>query len=338
MSESTLSLERNDLLKAIGNMLGMGVGSTWTDADFTTRVNMCVDIGTRNVYEPAVQPGELHTHIWSFMQPKLTSFDINASYSTSTVTVESGSVTLSIASPNQSAAFPSWAAAGELSVDGVSYTVATRGGDTSLTLDDTGVTEAAGSSYVLQQLDYVLPDLFGGFRGDLYLGGNTDTIGRVLQRCDISEILELRNRGVSDFDAQPCRYAVFPDAQTGTGGQRWLMAIWPTSDAAYTISGIYTINPYKLTSSLTYPMGGLPLAECLREACLAAAEIEFRGEPGIHSGMFGQRLQMAISYDRQMSNPGVLGYNADYSDQRRRWLRIGPRVQHVGLGDTAYTG
>lgn len=332
MAESTLSLVRNDLRRAVGNMLGAGIDLTTWESEFSTRVDLCVDIGCRNVYEPAIQPGDVHAHIWSFMQPKLTSFDLNATYSTGTVTIASGVVT------GSGTTFPSWAADGELYVGGVSYTVATRNSATSLTLDDTGVTAAAGSRYTLQQLDYQLPDLFGGFRSKLYLGGNTGTLGQELHRCDINDILALRNEAVGDFTSQPCKYAVFAADQTGTGGQRWLMAIWPTADAAYTVSGMYTINPYQLTSTLTYPMGGLQLAECLREACLAAAEMEFKGEAGIHTAMFAQRLRTAISYDRQMNNPGILGYNGDMSDQRRRFYRMGPRVYHLGLGATSYTG
>lgn len=335
MAESTLSLTRNDLRKAISNMLGTGIDLSSLDADQSTRIDLCVDIGCRNVYEPAIQPGDAQAHIWSFMQPRLTSFDINAPYSTGTVTIVAGVVT------GSGTTFPSWAASAELSVGGASYTVASRGGDTSLTLDDTGVTAAAGSSYVLQQLDYTLPDLFGGFLGDLYLDNSDDTLGVTLQRIPYDgpgSILELRKGGVADYNAQPCHYAVVAEDQTGTGGQRWLLAIWPTADTAYTVSGRYIINPYQLTSTYTYPMGGLPLAECLRESCLAAAELEFKGEAGIHTAMFQQRLRTAISFDRQVSNPGNLGQNRDYSRERRRWMRIGPRTEHVGLGATSYTG
>jgi len=335
LAESTLSLVRDDLRKAVGNMLGAGIDLSAWKGDFPTRVDMCVDIGCRNVYEPAIQPGEMHAHIWSFMQPTLTSFDINATYSTGTVRIVAGAVT------GSGTTFPNWAASGELVIDGIPYSVATRGGDTSLTLDDTGVTAAAGTSYVLRQVDYALPDLFGGFRGDLYLGGSSSVIGQTLQRLPYDgpgSILELRNGETADYSAQPVNYAVFPADQTGTSGQRWNLAIWPISDSAYTISGVYTINPYQLTSTYTYPMGGLPLAECLREACMAAAELEFKGEAGIHTAMFAQRLRTAISFDRQMSNPGNLGQNLDYSAERRRWNKIGPRVQHVGLGATSYTG
>ena len=95
MAESTLTLVRDDLLKAIGNMLGRGIDITnWDDADFTTRVNSCVDIGCRWVYEPDLLPNEAQVHMWSFMQPKLTSFDLNAPYSTGTVTIVAGVVEL----------------------------------------------------------------------------------------------------------------------------------------------------------------------------------------------------------------------------------------------------
>lgn len=339
MAESTLSLTRTEFRKAIANMLGLGIDSSAWDADFSTRVDMCIDIGCRNVYEPAIQPGEIHTHIWSFMQPTLTSFDINATYSTGTVTV-TPHATGSVVS-GAGTTFPTWAGSGELVLDGVPYSVLSWTSTTALKLDDVDVTAAALSTYVLRQVDYVLPDLFGGFRGDLYLGGSSSVMGQTLQRIPYDgrgSILERRNNTTNDFSAQPTCYAVFPADQTGATGQRWMMAIDPVSDAAYTVSGVYTINPYQLSSTYTYPMGGLPLAECLREACLSAAELEFKGEAGIHTAMAAQRLRTAISLDRQWSNPGVLGRNLDMSAERRRWNRLGPRVQHLGINAVSYTG
>lgn len=330
---STLALTRNDLLKAAGNMLGRGIDVTaWDDPDFSSRVNMCVDIGCRWVYEPDLLPNEAQVHMWSFMQPKLTSFDINAPYGTGTVTVVAGVVT------GSGTTFPSWAASAEIVIGDVSYSVSTRDSATQLTLDDTSVTAAAGSTYTLLQIDYVLPDLFGGFRGDLYIDQSPSSIGQVVQRADKQELLGYQKSGLADFTAQPERYAVFTQDQTGAAGQRWLMTLWPIADAAYTLSGFYTINPYQLTSALPYPMGGLPLSECLREAVLGAVEIEFMGAAGIHVQMFQRRLQAAISYDRQMSNPGIIGQNLDYSANRREWLKHGPRVSHIGLGPTGYLG
>ena len=117
--------------------------------------------------------------------------------------------------------------------------------------------------------------------------------------------------------------------------QKQLLRLWPTANAAYTISGIYTINPYRLTSALPYPMGGLPLSECLREACLAACELEFKGEPGIHMGMFMKRLQSAVSRDRQMNTRGCLG-NMNQGVWGNSQHRRGPNAVHIGLNDQLY--
>lgn len=333
MAESTLTLKRDDLLKAVGNMLGRGIDITnWDDADFSTRVNMCVDIGCRWVYEPELLPNEAQVHIWSFMQPKLMSFQLNQAYSAGTITVASGVVT------GSGTAFPSWAADGELVVGDVSYSVATRSSGTSLTLDDTTVNAAAGSTYTLQQVDYTLPELFGGIIGDLYLNQTTTAMGWVLRRAPKEVLLENQKSGIADFAAQPCQFAIFAKDQTGASDQRLMLTVWPLPDAPYTLSGFYVINPYQLTSALPYPMGGLPLAECLREAVLASAELEFKGELGVHYQMFQRKMQSAISFDRQMNNPGILGENTDRSHEKRQWAKLGPRVIHVGLGPTTYTG
>jgi hypothetical protein len=333
VAESTLTLKRDDLRKAIGNMMGKGVDITnWDDADFATRVDMCVDIGCRWVYEPDLLPDEAQVHIWSFMQPKLFSFSLNAPYGTGTVTIVAGVVT------GSGTVFPSWAASAELVVGGVSYTVASRGGNTSLTLDNTAVTAAAGSTYTLVQVDYQLPELFGGMRGNLFLNQGANTLGYVIDRAPKEELLELQKSGVADYSAQPCKFAIFAGDQTGAADQRSMLTVWPLPDSAYTLTGWYIINPYRLTSALPYPMGGLPLSECLREAVMGAAEVEFFGEARIHMQMFQRKLQAAVSFDRQMNNPGILGQNLDRSYELGNLLRNGPRVIHAGLGPTLYTG
>lgn len=332
MAASTLTLTRDDLRKAVGNLLGMGIDLTAWDSDFATRVDMTVDIGCRWVYEPELIPGEAQVHIWSFMQPKMMAFSLSQPYATGTVTVVAGVVT------GSGTTFPSWAADGEFVVDGISYSVSTRDSATQLTLDDTSVTAAAGSVYTLQQVDYTLPELFGGFLGDLYLNQTNNSLGYVLERGSKEELLEMQKSGIADFAAQPCRFAVFAKDQTGDSDQRWMLTVWPLPDAVYTLTGFYKFNPYRLTSALPYPMGGLPLSECLREAVLAAAEVEFKGEAGIHNQLFRAKLQAAVSYDRQVSNPGILGRNEDRSHERAQWEKIGPRVIHAGLGNTNYLG
>ncbi len=62
-------------------------------------------------------------------------------YSTGTVTVSSGVVTL------DSGVFPSWAARGYFKVNGLTYTVSVRTDNTHITLDDLTVTASSGTAY-----------------------------------------------------------------------------------------------------------------------------------------------------------------------------------------------
>lgn len=333
MAESTLTLKRDDLRRAIGNMLGRGIDLTaWDDPDFASRVDICVDIGCRWVYEPEILPNETQVHIWSFMQPQLASFALTQPYSTGTISVTAGVVT------GSGTNFPAWAAAGEIVFQDQSYSVATRTNGTSLTLDDTSVNAPAGTTYTLQQTSYVLPDLFGGFMGDLYLNQQPNTLGYSLARSTKDELLSLQRSNIADFSAQPVKFAVYPQEQTGVADQKWLLTVWPLPDSSYTLTGYYIVNPYRLTSALPYPMGGLPLSECLRSAVLAAAEIEFFGEARIHNQTFRLRLQSAISFDRQRANPGNLGKNVDRSHEQRMFQRMGLRTIHANLNPTSYTG
>lgn len=66
-------------------------------------------------------------------------------YFTGTVTISSGVVTLA------NGTWPAWAATAAINVAGSLYNVSTRDSDTQLTLDDTSVSAAAGSSYALAQ-------------------------------------------------------------------------------------------------------------------------------------------------------------------------------------------
>ena len=64
-------------------------------------------------------------------------------YSTGTVTVSSGVVTL------DSGVFPSWAARGYFKVNGLTYTVSVRTDNTHITLDDLTVTASGGTAYLI---------------------------------------------------------------------------------------------------------------------------------------------------------------------------------------------
>lgn len=69
--ESTLSLTRDDLRKAVG--IYAGFGPTWSSysADDQAQVDLTIDAGLRSFYDPLPLPGEKESHVWSFRTPVL---------------------------------------------------------------------------------------------------------------------------------------------------------------------------------------------------------------------------------------------------------------------------
>lgn len=313
MAESTLSITRTQLRLAVGRFLGAGRDATQWSADFSADVDDVIDKGCRNFYGPPVLPGERASHAWSFMRPLLTT-TLNAAQTSSTVTISSGVATLAAGT------WPLWAASGVLVIDNVPYTVNTRDSSTVLTLNDLTLTAAAGTTYSLQQDDYDLPDLFGGFVGRLAFSADTNVLAQPLQETGIGNILAWRQSNVSSVAMQPKWFAAHVSDQTGAAGTRWTLSVYPSPDEAYSLVGEYFIDPYQLTSALPYPMGGEPHAETLLESCLAAAEINFKGGRGEHYAEFTTRIAASVSLDRQRSMPDILGYNGDASCSPR--LRI----------------
>ena len=97
-----------------------GIRSSFS-ADQTTDIEECIRDGLHDVYS---------AYKWSFFRP-VKYITTTAPYSTGTITIASGVVTLS------GGTFPSWAAIGVLKVDSDYYDVDTRDGDTQITLEDT---------------------------------------------------------------------------------------------------------------------------------------------------------------------------------------------------------
>ena len=80
----------------------------------------------------------------------------------------------------------------------------------------------------------------------------------------------------------PKRFAVRPKAGTPTAGagQRFELLTFPTTDAARTINYRYSIQPNAVTDAAPYPLGGAQHGETLMLACLARAELFIKREPG----------------------------------------------------------
>lgn len=320
MAESTLSQQAYaDLREAVGRYLGYGADSAnWGSASSADTqayvIEKIIQAGVRQFLFPPPLPGERQAHAWGFLRVPLI-LTTQAPYSTGTITVVNGVVTLSVAGT-----FPAWAASGVIVVNGSAYTVNTRDGDNQVTLDDLTVDVDAGTTYELNQRDYDLDDDFGFFEGALTYEPNIYPYVNVAI-TGVGTIRRLRQSG-SPTSGRPVQVAIQHKKLTDatTEGQRKEIMFWPTPDAAYRLTGTYIPLPDKISSTSIFTYGGMQHTECIRESCLAIAERnegagQTGGVAGLHWQAFMIALAASISVDRQ-ARPQNLGYNGDASDLR----------------------
>jgi hypothetical protein len=302
---TTLDQGLGDLQAEVGRFLGFGSTSGSWSVVQTNLIDAIVQSGLRRFYWPPPLPGQAIAHEWSFLKPT-TTLTTSAPYSTSTVTIVDGVVTLA------SGTFPSWAASGVVRVSGQTYTVNTRDSATQLTLDDLTLDVAAGTTYELTQADYDLPAAFGHFEGALTYQPNL----RWPPITVIGEggLMQMRQGG-SGSSGTPRYAAVRPTAvpESTSTGQRLQLLLEPAPDAAYVINYRYAILPDKLTTTNAMPYGGVAAAETLLEACLSVAEERMNDVRGVHYQAFLERLAALIAYDSR-NRPDTLGYHYDRSD------------------------
>jgi hypothetical protein len=276
-----------------------------------------VKTGQRNVYVPPAIDG--YSHRWSFMDP-VTTLSTVEPYDTGTVTIVAGTATLA------GGTWPSWAASGDLVVDGVPYSVASRTSNSVIVLDDTSATAAALTEYSLQQQAYDLPDDFGGMIGPLtFRPGGTNFQQEIVQRGE-AEIR--RMQATLNVASAPQYYALRPKLPTAStsAGQRWELIFNCPTDDVYVLSYRYTRNPNTISTANQYAYGGLILAEVLKESCLAEAELMIHDRRGEHEAQFLQLLKAAIEKDRLEMTPDSLGV-AGSGRMREGQYEFTPSVQ-----------
>jgi len=300
MAESTLSYDYTRLRREIGRTLRYGrdpAAWTGTRAYQSSDVDDCISGGLARFY------GD---YDWQFLKPVL-EIPLYAAYSTGTVTVVAGVVTL------VGGSFPTWAAAGEFVVDGTAYSIATRDSNTQLTLTDTGVAAAALSTYQLIQTSYQLPDDFGGFASPhlAYRPGEDVSFLKVeLMAPDQIPLL----RYIDDVTDRPLRAAVIPRTRgTSAIGDRFDLLLWPPPSSAGRLLGRYRVLPNMLTgtAALTYPYGGPLHGPTIAEVCMAEAARRFNSnDDGRHEALYTQRfLPQSIRRDAEAYAPKSLGFD-----------------------------
>ena len=309
MAESALSVDYAKLRRSIANVLNWKPDPGDWSTDQTARGDDMIDQALQQFYlPPPLSPGR-PSHQWSFLYP-VTTISTVAQYNTGTITVVAGVVTLTVAGT-----FPSWAANGELTVDGITYTVNTLDNDNQLTLDDLTIAADELSTYTLAQPAYDLPDDFGAIEGPLTFRPGTSSCYGPIRLLGTYEDLAARRQGY-DITSRPQIAVLVPKAFDPTVGQRTQIHFWPTPDAVYQLWYRYRINPEDLSDSNKYPLGGMVHAETIRASCMAIAEQYMNDERGVQYQHFLERLAASVSHDQQATTPNSLGVDRghDYLD------------------------
>ncbi len=299
MAVTILSVDFASLNRAIAHVLNWPAYASWSAAQLATGGDI-LEMGLNQFYSPPPLQQGGPAHRWTFMYPTA-NLTTSASYSTGTVEIVSGVVALSVAGT-----FPSWAATGELLVGGVTYTVASRGGDNEITLDDT--TDAAdadaGTSYELARPIYDLPSDFAEIEGPFTYRPGTAVSWRPIRIVSIEQIHERRQW--YDRTSYPRVAAVVPKAFVKTVGQQWEVHFDPMPDAIYQLQYRYRVTPYNLDATDKYAMGGQVHAETIRASVMAAAETHNNDEQGVRWNTFMSRLSASIAHDQGVG-PETLG-------------------------------
>lgn len=170
---------------------------------------------------------------------------------------------------------------------------------------------------------YDLPDEFNYFEDELVYDPSVNWPIKIKRTSEpyVRSALS-QNAGIS---GKPTLCAVIDKKSDGALGQRQAVLFYPTPDNAYPLLGKYAILPQALTAANPYPLGGQSYGQCIKAACIAAAENDIQDEKGIRWEKFIELLQAAQGNDMRRL-PDFYGYNGDYSDAQR----VYPGVQHWG--------
>jgi len=294
------------LLERVGRFL-FGQRTGHSDSE-TADIEDCIRDGLRRVYA---------AHDWSFFRP-LEDVTTTAPYTTGTIEVVDGVVTLTTGT------FPSWAADGLLKADDSYYSVASRGGDAQITLDDTSVDIDAATTYELGRPEIPLPTAFEDMGSDsdlTYYPDQNEWYPPVRRRHD--QTIRTWQQGDPDYD-RPRFYSVRTVEFDPTVGSRKVLAFYPTPDAAYVLRAPMILRHVFIDSTNQYPIGGETLSAVILEACLSAAEQNLDETEGVHEKRFLELLPAAIRADQERSSPTSLGGDAPRDGRRvisDYWLR-----------------
>lgn len=157
---------------------------------------------------------------------------------------------------------------------------------------------------------YELPAIFGGMIGDRLFFETEDARFPVTLR-GVGDVMQARVN--SSESGYPRIAAIRPKHHAIAVPQRFELLLFPTPDAAYTLTYRYQANVDAITSSGEWPPGGMNHSETILGACLMAAEVHVMNMPGVHTDRYPGLLGNSIERDGRV-NAANIGMMQDHSD------------------------
>lgn len=307
MAITSLQITYAELREELGIYLsGNRTVGSWSSTQ-TSDVSHILRSGLRKAYyPPSLGPGQ-PAHQWSFLRPWDT-ITTNEPYSSGTITVANGVVTLSVGGQP----WPSWAAGGFIAYGGKYYEVSTRDSNSQLTLVDVSSDNDAssGTTYTLYQYRFTLPSDFESLDGPMYYSPDQSTDNVPLTRRSDTYLRMLYQDSDTDtFTSEPKFFAIYPGSPSATtAAQVWYMIIWPFPRLVFHLKYRYHVQMFDLDGTNTTPPGGAQHSEMILEAVLSEAELKLNdGVGGEHTAKWKELLAASIMLDREIITPDTLG-------------------------------
>lgn len=377
--ESGLALTYDDLRSELGFFGGYGRTSTKWNTLAQSNIAHALKVGLRRFYYPTRLPGQPRAYQWRFLKPIATIIvsgaiaEDDATVPTKTVTAGAYNATTNDTIINATAASDDFHAtmaayASTTGKDDWGYgTGPSRPfgefGDhyifvagtlqapikevvspTQMKVWGDATAIVAGSIFKIPTLgNYQLPDRVGLIEGSLTFGPSDNATSKIPVRDEMT-IRELRSRGVKT--GVPQFAAVVPiltkrsefETQVST---RFILMLWPTPGAVYNLSFRFHANVDNISSADPYPHGAHAHSETILQSVLGAFETEINQQPGVHSALYLERLEVSMEHDKVAFSPEHLGINADFSDAQDHGVSRSSRRDRqrtTGSGITTYNG
>lgn len=153
---------------------------------------------------------------------------------------------------------------------------------------------------------YRLPDDCGGVSGRVTFDSG-EGYWQPIPMASETQLRSMLQASTTTGRPEMCAIRPLAISDSGAAGQRFDLMVWPIPDTNYPLWFKQLPLVDALSSSSTYPLGGMAHADTLRASCLAAAEMGKLRQRGPKWQEFMDRLSSSVQHDKQSMTPETLG-------------------------------